>query len=142
MLKSKRRDGGLLQRAPLPLRRKLLPSSAAVVIAAAVLRCGAWVPQHMSLPRIPARRFFDPEIGNRGLRRLERRPRASFQFVEEGKLQKQAEIGRLRVRPPFPPPASQSCSLGTASTLLCTCHSLLPAAAWHRLSHVCCCIDS
>jgi hypothetical protein len=43
-------------------------------------------------------RFFDPTIGNRALRRLERRPRASLQFVEEGRFQKQAETARLRVR--------------------------------------------
>lgn len=51
-------------------------------------------------PPVLRPRFFDPIIGNRGLRRLERRPRASFQFVEEGKLQKQAELGRLRVGAP------------------------------------------
>ena len=50
-------------------------------------------------PLLPCRhRFFDPGLGSRGLRRMQRRPRASFQFVEEGKLQKQAEMGRLRVR--------------------------------------------
>lgn len=53
---------------------------------------------HPALCPSSPRRFFDPTIGNRGLRRLERRPRASFQFVEEGQLQKQAEQDRLRVR--------------------------------------------
>lgn len=47
---------------------------------------------------IDAEKFFDPGLGDRGLKRMERRPRAAFQFVEEGKLQKQAEIGRLRAR--------------------------------------------
>ena len=47
-------------------------------------------------PPLPCR-FFDPGLGNRALERLQRRPRASFQFVEEGRLQKQAETGRLRV---------------------------------------------
>jgi hypothetical protein len=32
------------------------------------------------------------------MRRSERRKRGSFDFVKEGKLQKQAQIGRLRVR--------------------------------------------
>lgn len=32
------------------------------------------------------------------MRRTERRKRGSFDFVKEGKLQKQAQIGRLRVR--------------------------------------------
>lgn len=45
-----------------------------------------------------AAKFFDPSLGTRELRRLERRPRASFQFVEEGKMQKQAEMGRLRAK--------------------------------------------
>ncbi len=51
----------------------------------------------MPPPPPPLLRFFDPALGNRGLRRMDRRPRASFQFVEEGKLQKQAEIGRMKV---------------------------------------------
>jgi hypothetical protein len=42
--------------------------------------------------------FFDPELGDRGLKRMERRRRAGFSFVEEGNFQKQAEIQRLRVR--------------------------------------------
>lgn len=56
------------------------------------------------------RRFFDPGLGNRGLRRMQRRPRASLTFVEEGKLQKQAEIGRLRVRPPPPARGRSACT--------------------------------
>ena len=39
--------------------------------------------------------FEDPELY---MRRTERRKRGSFDFVKEGKLQKQAQIGRLRVR--------------------------------------------
>lgn len=38
--------------------------------------------------------FEDPELY---MRRSERRKRGSFDFVKEGKLQKQAQIGRLRV---------------------------------------------
>lgn len=42
--------------------------------------------------------FDDPELY---MRRSERRKRGSFDFVKEGKLQKQAQIGRLRVRCPL-----------------------------------------
>lgn len=40
--------------------------------------------------------FFDPAIGSRALRRLQRRARPELRFVEEGKYQKQAETTRLR----------------------------------------------
>ncbi len=57
-----------------------------------------YLPSRLTSPSLLCR-FFDPGLGNRALRRMERRPRAALTFVEEGKLQKQAEIGRLRVRP-------------------------------------------
>jgi hypothetical protein len=38
--------------------------------------------------------FFDPRMGDRGLRKLERRARPTFEFVQEGEFQKQAEIFR------------------------------------------------
>lgn len=44
---------------------------------------------------IAHRSFDDPELY---MRRSERQRRGSFDFVKEGKLQKQAQIGRLRVR--------------------------------------------
>ena len=40
---------------------------------------------------------YDPMIGDRLLKRMERRPRGSFDFVQEGRFQKQAELQRLRV---------------------------------------------
>ncbi|KAK9829066.1 hypothetical protein WJX72_003724 [[Myrmecia] bisecta] len=42
--------------------------------------------------------FFDPELGHRGLKRLERKPRMGFDFVKEGRFQKDAENQRLRAR--------------------------------------------
>jgi hypothetical protein len=36
-------------------------------------------------------------IGDRLLNKLQRRPRASFDFVQEGRFQKQAELQRLKV---------------------------------------------
>eukprot|EP00873_Tetraselmis_striata_P039343 jgi/Tetstr1/459607/TSEL_004970.t1 len=38
---------------------------------------------------------YDPRMGDKGLRRMERRPRG-FKFVEEGKLSRQAELARVR----------------------------------------------
>ena len=37
-------------------------------------------------------------MGDRLSRKLERRPRASFDFVSQGRFQKAAELQRLRVR--------------------------------------------
>ncbi len=45
-------------------------------------------------------RVYDPMIGDRLLNKLQRRPKASFDFVQEGRFQKQAELQRLRVRAP------------------------------------------
>ena len=45
------------------------------------------------------RSFIDPFIGNREEKRLERRRRPSFDFIQQGRLQKQAEGQRLRVLP-------------------------------------------
>jgi len=39
---------------------------------------------------------FDPALGNRGIRRLQRPARPALQFVEEGKFQRQAEVARLK----------------------------------------------
>lgn len=41
--------------------------------------------------------FYDPELGDRLLNRVERRPRASFDFVQQGRFEKQAEAMRLKV---------------------------------------------
>ena len=41
--------------------------------------------------------FVDPFIGNREEKRLERRRRPGFDFIQQGRLQKQAEGQRLRV---------------------------------------------
>jgi hypothetical protein len=46
-----------------------------------------------------ARSFFDPELGTRSLRKLERRKKTGFDFVQEGRFQKLAETQRLKVRP-------------------------------------------
>ena len=43
------------------------------------------------------RRFFDEGIGFRGMRKLDRRRRANFEFVREGQFQKEAEVARIRV---------------------------------------------
>lgn len=40
--------------------------------------------------------FFDEGIGFRGMRKLDRRRRANFEFVKEGQFQKEAEIARIR----------------------------------------------
>lgn len=40
--------------------------------------------------------FFDEGIGFRGMRKLDRRRRANFEFVREGQFQKEAEIARIR----------------------------------------------
>lgn len=42
-------------------------------------------------------RFFDEGIGFRGMRKLDRRRRANFEFVREGQFQKEAEVARIRV---------------------------------------------
>jgi hypothetical protein len=42
--------------------------------------------------------FYDPGIGNRALKRQDRRPRAELRFVEEGRFQKEAETARLRAK--------------------------------------------
>ena len=53
---------------------------------------------------LPMRSFYDPEMGERAARRLQRQPRASFDFVSQGRFQKAAELQRLRARPlPLPP---------------------------------------
>lgn len=41
--------------------------------------------------------FFDEGIGFRGMRKLDRRRRANFDFVKEGQFQKEAEVARIRV---------------------------------------------
>lgn len=43
--------------------------------------------------------MYDPVLGDRLLRKQERRPRSNFDFVQEGRFQKQAEMQRLRVSP-------------------------------------------
>ena len=53
------------------------------------------------LSQVAARSFFDPELGVRGLRKLDRRRRAGFDFVQEGTFQKLAETQRLKVRCPW-----------------------------------------
>ncbi|KAL4423323.1 hypothetical protein ABPG77_006118 [Micractinium sp. CCAP 211/92] len=75
-----------------PVERRPEPQAPGLPSAAAQLQ------QEQQKAEEAAAKFFDPAIGNRGLRRLDRRPRTSFQFVEEGKLQKQAELGRLRAK--------------------------------------------
>uniref|UniRef100_A0A7S1SMC0 Uncharacterized protein n=1 Tax=Tetraselmis chuii TaxID=63592 RepID=A0A7S1SMC0_9CHLO len=40
---------------------------------------------------------FDPRMGNKGLMRMERRPRG-LKFVEEGKFSRQAELARVRAK--------------------------------------------
>ncbi len=51
----------------------------------------------------PLRSFYDPEMGERAARKLQRQPRASFDFVSQGRFQKQAELQRLRVSRPTCP---------------------------------------
>ncbi len=41
--------------------------------------------------------FYDPDVGDRGLRRMQRKPRPSFEFVKQGVFQRQAERQRLTV---------------------------------------------
>lgn len=41
--------------------------------------------------------FYDQEIGDRLLNKTLRRPRASFDFVQHGRFEKQAEAMRLKV---------------------------------------------
>ena len=43
--------------------------------------------------------FIDPELGDRAARKLDRRRRPGFDFVQEGRFQKQAEMQRLKVIP-------------------------------------------
>lgn len=52
--------------------------------------------------------FFDEGIGFRGMRKLDRRRRANFDFVKEGQFQKEAEVARIRVSPPDPQITSTS----------------------------------
>ena len=47
-------------------------------------------------PEIDPQLFVDPELA--GKRPRERQKRSSFNFVQAGKLQRQAEVQRLRVR--------------------------------------------
>lgn len=42
--------------------------------------------------------FFDPRMGARALKRMDRRKRSAFEFVQEGQYQKQAEIMRLKLK--------------------------------------------
>ena len=41
--------------------------------------------------------FYDPDVGDRGLRRMQRKPRPTFEFVKQGVFQRQAERQRLTV---------------------------------------------
>ena len=41
--------------------------------------------------------FYDPDVGDRGLRRMQRKARPSFEFVKQGVFQRQAERQRLTV---------------------------------------------
>ena len=51
------------------------------------------------LTQLAARSFVDPFIGDREEKKLERPKRAGFEFVQQGRLQRQAEGQRLRVGP-------------------------------------------
>lgn len=41
--------------------------------------------------------FYDPDVGDRGLRRMQRKSRPTFDFVKQGVFQRQAERQRLTV---------------------------------------------
>ena len=43
------------------------------------------------------RSFYDPDVGDRGLRRMQRKARPTFDFVKQGVFQRQAEKQRLTV---------------------------------------------
>jgi hypothetical protein len=43
-------------------------------------------------------RFYDETLGDKALRKLERRPRRDFNFVTPGYFERAAENARLRVR--------------------------------------------
>ncbi len=47
---------------------------------------------------VDAAQFFDPRMGARGLKKMNRRARATFEFVEEGELQRQADAFRCASR--------------------------------------------
>lgn len=47
---------------------------------------------------VEASPFVDSRMGNRALKKLSRRKKASFDFVQEGTFQKQAEIGRIKAK--------------------------------------------
>ncbi|CAL8464003.1 g3538 [Coccomyxa elongata] len=49
-------------------------------------------------PEPPKRSFYDQEIGERLLNKTLRRPRASFDFVQHGRFEKQAEAMRLKAQ--------------------------------------------
>jgi hypothetical protein len=78
------------------------------------------------------------------MRRTERRKRGSFDFVKEGKLQKQAQIGRLRVRSRhlLPRWADDPQFRHRAPWLLAACPTTVPPlrqsqAALHACAHPC-----
>lgn len=58
--------------------------------------------------------FYDQEIGERLLNKTLRRPRASFDFVQHGRFEKQAEAMRLKVR-------TSACH----AYLLCSCCTII-----------------
>ena len=45
------------------------------------------------------RSFYDPDVGDRGLRRMQRKARPTFEFVKQGVFQRAAEKQRLTVCP-------------------------------------------
>ncbi len=53
------------------------------------------------------RSFYDPDVGDRGLRRMQRKARPTFEFVKQGAFQRQAEKQRLTVSP-HPPTINDS----------------------------------
>ena len=84
------------------------------------------------------RSFIDPFIGNREEKRLERRRRPGFDFIQQGRLQKQAEGQRLRV---FTPPLCCCSSwwwnalMGSDApgcTLVGTCQPAATTSCLHR----------
>ncbi|EIE27173.1 PRP3-domain-containing protein [Coccomyxa subellipsoidea C-169] len=61
-------------------------------------RVEAKKPAEPKKPEPPKRSFYDPEMGDRLLNKVQRRPRASFEFVQHGRFEKQAEVLRLKAQ--------------------------------------------
>ena len=72
-------------------------------------------------------RFFDEGIGFRGMRKLDRRRRANFEFVREGQFQKEAEVARIRVC------LSASILFSLQSIVMCYCK---PKCIWPAYAHM------